>query len=178
MWLLVLGSSTTQLYANLSQVLDLPPESELVVSQIDHEANISSWIRLARLQNLKVIWWKPAAQDEDGSMLLTPENLRPLLSPKTKLVTCTHASNILGGIHDIKAIAECVHTEVGLFLKFPIPHKQGRKTIFGIAALNFFSLPLFPNVLCNSFEERAIMGLFWHALRELTYGYLRRSPAQ
>ena len=108
----VLGPSTTQLYANLAQVLQLPPDSELVISQIDHEANINSWVRLARLQNLTVKWWKPDTRSEDGSLFLTPDNLRPLLSPKTKFVSCTHASNILGGIHDIKAIADCVHSEV------------------------------------------------------------------
>jgi len=44
---------------------------------------------------------------------LTPENLKPLLSEKTKLVTLTHASNVLGTIHDIKAITEMVHTIPG-----------------------------------------------------------------
>ena len=41
--------------------------------------------------------------------MLTPEDLRPLLSEKTKLVACTHTSNVLGTIHDIRAIADEVH---------------------------------------------------------------------
>lgn len=38
------------------------------------------------------------------------------MSEKTKLVTCTHTSNILGTIHDIKAIAEEVHKVEGAML--------------------------------------------------------------
>ena len=49
-------------------------------------------------------------------MMLTPENLRPLLSKKTRFVACTHTSNVLGGIHDIKAIAQEVHTVPGALL--------------------------------------------------------------
>ena len=45
--------------------------------------------------------------------MLTAENLKPLLSDKTALVTCTHASNVLGTIHDVKKIAEMVHTIPG-----------------------------------------------------------------
>ena len=83
-----------------------------MVSQFDHEANINSWVRLAHAGNHTVKWWKPGFQDDDRSLLLTPENLRPFLSSRTKLVTCTHCSNVLGGIHDIKAIADLVHDTV------------------------------------------------------------------
>lgn len=44
------------------------------------------------------------------------EDLKKLLSPKTRLVACTHASNILGTINDVKAIAETVHTVKGAML--------------------------------------------------------------
>ena len=81
-----------------------------MISQIDHEANISSWVRLARLQDHTVKWWRPTNDDED--MMLTPENLRPLLTQKTRFVAMTHASNVLGGIHDVKAIADLVHKKV------------------------------------------------------------------
>ena len=105
--LLVIGPSTTQLFSNLSQILSLPPSSTLIVSSLDHEANISSWVRLASLQNHTIKWWSPSPVTT--SPLLTPENLRPLLDEKTALVTCTHTSNVLGTIHDIRAIADEVH---------------------------------------------------------------------
>lgn len=105
----MIGPSTTQLFTNLSLTLSFPPSSEIIISSIDHEANISPWVRLAKTQNAKIIWWTPPRD----SLLLTRENLRPLLSEKTKLVACTHTSNVLGNIHDIKGIAEEVHTIPG-----------------------------------------------------------------
>ncbi|KAL8790914.1 MAG: hypothetical protein Q9213_000339 [Squamulea squamosa] len=113
---IVIGPSTTQLFANLSQAfaLSFPADAEIVCSSVDHEANISSWVRLAKMKKLKLKWWTPST--EPGHLKLTPENLRPLLSEKTKLVTCTHTSNILGTIHDIQAIAEEVHTIPGAML--------------------------------------------------------------
>lgn len=41
---------------------------------------------------------------------LTPESQQPLLSDKTVFVACTHASNILGTIHDIKSLASTIHS--------------------------------------------------------------------
>lgn len=105
----MIGPSTTQLFSNLSLILNLPPSSELILSSIDHEANTSPWVRLAALGNHTVKWWTPSKE----SLLLTPENLRPLLSEKTALVTCTHTSNVLGSIHNIRALADEVHTVKG-----------------------------------------------------------------
>lgn len=110
---IVLGSSTTQLFRNLSYALDFPAGSEIVVSAIDHEANIASWVELAKRQHLVLKWWRPKTNENPK---LLASDLGELLTEKTKLVTCTHASNILGTIHDIKAIAEAVHTIPGAFL--------------------------------------------------------------
>lgn len=111
----VLGPSTTQLFRNLSQSLlpQLKQGDEFIVSAVDHEANIASWVTLAEQKNIKLKWWKP---EPTTNPKLTPENLKPLLSSHTKLVTCTHASNILGTIHDIRAIADTVHTVPGALL--------------------------------------------------------------
>ena len=112
----VIGPSTTQLFSNLSLILNLPAGSEIIISSLDHEANISPWVRLANLYNHTIKWWPavPASSTHPSpSPVLTAENLKPLLSEKTALVTCTHASNVLGTIHDVKKIAEMVHTVPG-----------------------------------------------------------------
>jgi selenocysteine lyase/cysteine desulfurase len=57
-------------------------------------------------QDLTVKWWKPEASTNPK---LTPDNLEPLLSDKTRLVSLTHTSNILGSIHDVKAVSSLVH---------------------------------------------------------------------
>ncbi|KAL3421219.1 aminotransferase class-v [Phlyctema vagabunda] len=121
----VMGSSTTQLFRNLSYALEFPAGSELIVSKVDHEANIAPWVALAARQNLTIKWWTPKTKENPK---LLASDLPELLSEKTKLVTCTHASNILGTIHDIKAIAEAVHTIPGALLCVDAvayaPHRQ------------------------------------------------------
>ncbi|KAI1394981.1 PLP-dependent transferase [Hypoxylon fuscum] len=102
------GASTTQLLRNLSFTFQFQEGDEIVVSTIDHEANISPWKDLASRLKLIIKWWKP--QEGSTNPKLLSEELKGLLSPKTRLVTCTHASNVLGTINDIKAIAEVVHT--------------------------------------------------------------------
>ncbi|KAL8663238.1 MAG: hypothetical protein Q9168_008124, partial [Polycauliona sp. 1 TL-2023] len=137
---IVIGPSTTQLFANLSQsfALSFPSSAEIIVSSLDHEANISSWVRLAKIRNLTLKWWTPGPDD---NLKLTPQNLRPLLSEKTKLVTCTHTSNILGSIHDIKRIADEVHTIPGAMLCVDgvafAPHRQVDVKALGVDFYSF-----------------------------------------
>lgn len=108
----VIGPSTTQLFRNLSQALYdyITPDDEIIVSLLDHEANIASWVQLAHDRKCKLIWW--SASDKLNPQL-DPDTLRSLMSPKTKLVTCTHTSNILGTINDIKTLASVVHSVPG-----------------------------------------------------------------
>ncbi|KAI9657949.1 MAG: hypothetical protein M1821_002606 [Bathelium mastoideum] len=106
---IVLGGSTTQLFQNLSASLwdHFSPGDEIVLSQLDHEANLASWVRLASRKDLKIKWWQGGAEtNETTDPVLTPDNLRPLLSSRTKFVACTHTSNILGTIHDIASISK------------------------------------------------------------------------
>lgn len=101
------GASTTQLFRNVSQTLTFKAGDEIIVSALDHEANIASWLDLAKRQNLKLIIWKPEGQN--NSPKLTVQSLKPLLSDKTRLIAFTHCSNILGTIHDVKSIAAAAH---------------------------------------------------------------------
>ncbi|KAI1645691.1 PLP-dependent transferase [Daldinia loculata] len=104
------GPSATQLLRNLSYTFPFQPGDEIIISSIDHEANIAPWKDLASRLNLALKWWTPQAKSTNPR--LSPADLTTLLSPKTRLVTCTHASNVLGSVHDIKAIAHVVHTAV------------------------------------------------------------------
>jgi len=84
----------------------LRERNEIVVTDMDHEANVATWLALER-EGAKFQWWK---MRDDGN--LHPEDLRPLLSKKTRLVACTVASNALGSIVDVSAAAKLAH-EVG-----------------------------------------------------------------
>ncbi|KAL2173345.1 pyridoxal phosphate-dependent transferase [Thermothelomyces heterothallicus CBS 202.75] len=108
----VLGPSTTQHFRNVSYALSFREGDEVIISAIDHEANIAPWLDLAERQKLVVKWWKPsstATPEAKTNPKLLASDLPALLTDRTRLVTCTHASNILGTIHDIKAIASTVH---------------------------------------------------------------------
>ncbi|MCE5723650.1 cysteine desulfurase [Staphylococcus pseudintermedius] len=77
---------------------------EIVVTQMEHHANLVPWQQLAERQGatLKFI---PMA--EDGTITL--EAVRETVSERTKIVAIAHVSNVLGTINDIKAIAEIAH---------------------------------------------------------------------
>ncbi|CAJ2501597.1 Uu.00g044500.m01.CDS01 [Anthostomella pinea] len=110
---IVFGSSTTQLFRNLSFALQFSEGDEIIVSGLDHEANISPWVDLAARQKLVLKWWSPAPSPNPQ---LLASNLKPLLSARTRLVTCTHTSNILGTVTDVASIAAAVHTVPGALL--------------------------------------------------------------
>lgn len=102
------GASTTQLFRNLAWTLNFRPGDEIIVSAIDHESNIAPWVDLAERQGLILKWWKPHRSADNGYRL-TPESLEAIISNKTRLVTLTHASNVLGTITDVKSICSVAH---------------------------------------------------------------------
>lgn len=103
----VFGPSTTQLFRNASIALKIEPGSEIVLSNLDHEANLAPWVQLAEWKGLTVKWWIPT-ENTNSNPKLEPEDLKALLTPKTRLVCCTHTSNILGTITDVAAISKVI----------------------------------------------------------------------
>ncbi len=81
----------------VGQTLDSRPE--VVVSDMDHEANIATWTALERV-GARILWWKVR---EDGR--LSVADLEGLLSQRTRLVACTVASNATGTLVDVAAVA-------------------------------------------------------------------------
>ena len=76
---------------------------EIIVTDLDHEANIAVWLALER-EGAKILWWRFR---DDG--LLHPEDLDELLSPRTRMVACTLASNAIGSILDIAKVSKRAH---------------------------------------------------------------------
>ena len=101
----VMGHSTSLLLRLLSICLGRTwqPGDEVIVTNSDHEANISPWMDLQR-HGIVVKTWKLNSELE-----LDPADLEPLLTPRTRLVAMTHASNILGTINPLRSIADLVH---------------------------------------------------------------------
>ena len=101
----VFGPATTQLFRNLSIALKIEPGSEIVLSNLDHEANLAPWVQLAEWKKLTVKWWIPT-QNTTSNPKLEPDDLKKLVTPKTRLVCCTHTSNILGTVTDVRSLVE------------------------------------------------------------------------
>lgn len=81
----------------------LDTRNEIVVTDLDHEANIATWLQLER-DGARIVWWK---MREDHNLHV--EDLTPLLTSKTRLVACTVASHALGSIIDVAAVAKLAH---------------------------------------------------------------------
>lgn len=116
---------------NLASSLQFSAGDEIILSRLEHETNVKPWLHMADRLDLTVKWWV----SEKPELKLTAENLKPLLSEKTKFVACTHVSNILGSIHNVRAIADAVH-EVGALLCVDgvsfAPHRQVDVKAFGV----------------------------------------------
>jgi cysteine desulfurase family protein (TIGR01976 family) len=81
----------------------LETRNEIVVTELDHEANIATWLQLER-EGAKIVWWK---MREDNNLHV--EDLAPLLTSKTRLVACTVTSHALGSIIDVASVARLAH---------------------------------------------------------------------
>ena len=73
---------------------------EIVLSVLEHHANIVPWHFLRERQGVVLKWVEPEA---DGS--LPPEKVLAAVGPKTRLIAVTHMSNVTGTIVDVGAIA-------------------------------------------------------------------------
>lgn len=102
----IMGSSTSMLLRILAISLSKTwqPGDEVIVTNCDHEANITPWMELEK-QGIRVKVWSINPDTLEFHL----EDLEPLMTDKTRLVTLTHASNILGTLNPIKAIAQFVH---------------------------------------------------------------------
>ena len=117
---LAFGPSTTGLCRNLATSLlpNLNADSEIIVSVLCHEAGATAWVALAKALAISIKWWVPAGgMGNNTDPKLSIETLRPLLSPKTRLVCCGHVSNITGTIeNNVKEVADLVHTIPGALI--------------------------------------------------------------
>ena len=102
----ILGPSCSQLCTMLAGCYAdiLQPGDEIIVDQSGHEANVGPWMKLTQ-RGVKVRMW-PFDRE---SMSSRPEDLKALLTERTKLLAFVHVSNLLGGITDITAITKMVH---------------------------------------------------------------------
>jgi cysteine desulfurase family protein (TIGR01976 family) len=107
---IVFGQNMTSLTFCLSRVLakSWAPASELIVTSLDHDANVSPWRLAAAEKGATVKTWE--FRKENCSLDL--EDLRRLISDRTVLIAVTLASNAVGSIVDVQSVAKLAK-EVG-----------------------------------------------------------------
>ena len=98
----ILGANMTTLTFHLSRSIaaTFDPGDEIVLTGLDHAANVDPWIAVAADLGLVIRWWEPHLDD----CTLHLDDLRALLSPRTRLVAAGWASNAVGTINPVAEI--------------------------------------------------------------------------
>jgi selenocysteine lyase/cysteine desulfurase len=100
---IVFGPNMTTLSFALSRAIGktLSPGDEIVLTRMDHDANVMPWLRLAEDYHLTVRWVDIRTDD----CTLDMNSLEAALTNRTKVVATDHASNAVGTINPVKQIA-------------------------------------------------------------------------
>ncbi len=104
---IVLNSGTTEGINMVAYAWAMPrfeAGDEIVLSVMEHHANIVPWHFLRERQGVVLKW-----VDVDSTGTLDPQAVIDAIGPKTKLVAITHMSNVLGTVVDVKAITKAAH---------------------------------------------------------------------
>jgi cysteine desulfurase family protein (TIGR01976 family) len=109
----IFGRSMTALTFDLSRALaaQWQPGDEIVVTRLDHDANVRPWVIAAATAGAVVRW----VDFDPETSELPVASLEAQLGPRTRVVAVTAASNLIGTMPDIRAIAERTHA-VGALL--------------------------------------------------------------
>jgi cysteine desulfurase family protein (TIGR01976 family) len=101
------GPNMTTLTFAVSRALgrDIAPGAEIVVTRLDHDANVAPWLELAEERGLVVRWLELA--DDRASLDL--DALDRLLTERTAVVAVGLASNALGTVNDVGRVIEAAH---------------------------------------------------------------------
>jgi cysteine desulfurase family protein (TIGR01976 family) len=103
----ILGPNMTTLTYRLARALAAGwgPGDEVVVTRLDHDANVRPWVQAASAVGAVVRW--ADVQLPEGDVPLA--SFRPLISDRTRLVAVTAASNLIGTRPDVAGIAALAH---------------------------------------------------------------------
>jgi cysteine desulfurase family protein (TIGR01976 family) len=101
----VYGRSATQLTYDLSRAIAKTwrPGDEVVVTRLDHDANVSPWLQAAAAAGVEVRWLD---FDPETAELDEPDGV---ITDRTRLVAVTAASNLLGSMPPLRRIADAAH---------------------------------------------------------------------
>ena len=101
------GQNMTSLTFAISRAIshDWQPGDEIILTRLDHDANISPWLLAAEEHDVTVRW----LDFEPSDCMLKLHTLPQMLNEKTRLVAVSYASNAVGSISDVKEVARLAH---------------------------------------------------------------------
>src|SRR5579859_619608 len=126
------GPNMTTLTFAISRAIgrDLQPGDEIVVTRLDHDANVSPWLAVAEDRGLTV----RCAEIHDADCTLDMADLASKINSKTKLVAIGYASNAVGTINPVKEVVQLAH-KVGALAYVDAVH-YGPHGLIDVAALD------------------------------------------
>lgn len=104
---IVFGPNMTSLTFAMSRSIgrELGPGDEILLTRLDHDANVSPWVAMAEERGVTLRW----AEINDADCTLNLDDLASKINRKTKLVAVGYASNAVGTINPVKEIVRLAH---------------------------------------------------------------------
>ena len=101
------GQNMTSLTFAISRAIsrEWQPGDEIVLTRLDHDANISPWLLAAEERGVTVHW----LDFDPSDCMLKLHTLPELLNERTRLVAVSYASNAVGSITDVKKVTRMAH---------------------------------------------------------------------
>ncbi len=113
----------------------LEPGDEIIITNAEHASNVLPWFRLANKHNLKINYIPL-----DSNLHVTVENLKTVVTPKTKVIAIAEITNVVGDVRPIKEITDFAHKN-NIFVVVDgaqsVPHKSVNVKETGIDFLAF-----------------------------------------
>ncbi|MCX7565449.1 cysteine desulfurase [Sulfitobacter sp. F26169L] len=106
---IVFNSGTTEAINMIAYSWAMPrleAGDEIILSVMEHHANIVPWHFLRERQGVVIKW-----VDVDATGALDPQAVIDAITPRTKLIAITHMSNVLGTVVDVKTITRAAHAK-------------------------------------------------------------------
>ncbi|MBI4899184.1 MAG: cysteine desulfurase-like protein [Actinobacteria bacterium] len=127
---IVYGRSATALTYDLSRAIAKTwgPGDEVVVSRLDHDGNVRPWVQAAESAGATVRWLDIVP--ETGELDL--ETLTSAITPATRLVAVTAASNLIGTIPPVRTVADAAHA-VGALVYVDAVHFAAHELVDPVA---------------------------------------------
>lgn len=101
---IVFGNNMTSLTFHLSRSLakEISEGDEIMVTRLDHDANISPWLLVAENRGARIVW----VDINPDNCTLDMEGLKNKINERTKIIAFCYASNASGTINDVKTIVK------------------------------------------------------------------------